>query len=241
MFHVRMAEHTFTVENRFPYVQRLCADYLTDAPGEPIAVTREEILRENQSGENFPEWYLESLAVYRKICEKLLADDVLLFHSSALALDGNAYLFAAPSGTGKSTHARLWRERFGKRVVMINDDKPLLHVTPSCVTVYGTPYGGKERLQTNCSAPVAGIVFLQQAKYNRIRRMTVGEGYPLLLNQTYRCSDPAGLVHTMDLVKRLSALPLFSLECTVSGEAAELAYRALTEKGKDTGSPGKDG
>lgn len=229
MFHIQIAEHTFSVENHFPYVQKLCSDYLTDVPGERISVTREELLREKQSDGEFSGGYLESLAIYRKICERLLADDLLLFHSSALALDGQAYLFAAPSGTGKSTHARLWRERFGERVTMINDDKPLLHITPSAVTVYGTPYGGKEHLQTNCKATVSGIVFLRQANENRIRRMTPKEGYPLLLNQTYRRSDPEGLFKTMDLVKLLSALPLFLLECDISAEAVELAYRALTE------------
>ena len=66
-------------------------------------------------------------------------------------------MFTAPSGTGKSTHARLWREAFGERVVMINDDKPLLLVRPEGVTVYGTPFRGKHGLGGDRSAPLRAI------------------------------------------------------------------------------------
>lgn len=69
--------------------------------------------------------YLETLAVYRKIVTRLVFSDILLIHGSAIAVDGKAYLFTAPSGTGKSTHTRMWREYFKDRAVMVNDDKPL--------------------------------------------------------------------------------------------------------------------
>ncbi len=86
--------------------------------------------------------------------------DTVLFHGSALAIDGDGYLFTAKSGTGKSTHTRLWRERFGDRVVMINDDKPLLHIDAGSVIAYGTPWNGKHRLGTNASVPLrADCVF----------------------------------------------------------------------------------
>lgn len=69
--------------------------------------------------------YLETLAVYRKIVTRLVFSDILLIHGSAIAVDGKAYLFTAPSGTGKSTHTRMCREYFKDRAVMVNDDKPL--------------------------------------------------------------------------------------------------------------------
>lgn len=87
----------------------------------------------------FSDAYLETLAVYRKIADYLLSCDTLLFHGSVIAVDGEGYLFTAKSGTGKSTHTRLWREYFGERAVIVNDDKPLLHITDSGVTAYGTP------------------------------------------------------------------------------------------------------
>lgn len=237
MFDLRLAEHVFRVHNQYPFTERLCADYRTEEPYETeIFVSAEDVARENTSqdengGGRFADDYLESLAVYRKICESLLGRDILLFHCSALAVGGKAYLFAAPSGTGKSTHARLWRERYGERVTMINDDKPLLKVTDETVTVYGTPYGGKDGIQTNTSAEVGGIVLLHQSKTNEIRPIDGKTAYPMLLNQTYRRTDPAGMEKTLGLVWRLTRLPLFSMGCNLSHEAAEIAYAALTKAG----------
>ena len=231
---IKLADHVFAVENHDTYVAQLCRDYQTvDSVEKTIRVTEDEIQAENMDGGNWPFSYLESLAVYRKITEYLLADDILLFHCSALSIDGKAYLFTAPSGTGKSTHARLWREHFGSRVTMINDDKPLLAIRKDGITVYGTPYGGKDNIQTNTSEKVAGIVILHQADHNEMHQMTAKEAYPMLLNQTYRCSDAEGMFQTMDLVQRLSGLPVYSLGCTISREAVELAWNTLNKAGGD--------
>lgn len=228
MFHLSLAGYPFTVDNRYEYVKALCRDYWTQKPGELITVSKEDIAREQTDGGHWPASYLESLAVYRDICERLVARDVVLFHCSALAYRQRGYLFAAPSGTGKSTHARLWREVLGDAVRMINDDKPLLRITSDGVTVYGTPFAGKEGLQENSSAPVAGIVLLHQAGTNSIRKLSPQEAYPMLLNQTYRPKDAAGLIKTLELVQRLSELPVYSMGCTISREAVALAVQTLT-------------
>lgn len=230
MFHIALANHIFTIHNRFAYTAYLCRDYVCEQSGQEIVVSDAELALENRDGGHWPDAYLESLAVYRKICERLLEENILLFHCSALCMDGQAYLFTAPSGTGKSTHARLWRERFGHRVTMINDDKPLLEVGTDRVTVYGTPYAGKDGLQTNISAPVGGIIVLYQASDNVIQPMNAMQAYPILLNQTYRRQDPQGMIRTMDLVRQLAELPVYSLGCTISTEAVELAYQTLTER-----------
>lgn len=230
MFHVKLAGYVFTIDNRFPYVEKLCQEYLTEENGEIITISEKELDRENPEGGNWSKGYLESLAVYRKICERLLQRNILLFHCSAVAMEGKAYLFTAPSGTGKSTHTRLWREYFGNRVVMVNDDKPLLRFEKNQVLVFGTPYGGKEGLQTNVSVPVAGIVILHQNKENVIRKLSLSEAYPMLLNQTYRRRDQEGMIRTMQLVEQLADLPVYSMGCTISKEAVEMAYQTLTGK-----------
>lgn len=233
MFTVKLADECFTINNQYKYVQVLCKDYIIpQRSAELIEVSPEERAFENKDKGAWTESYLESLAVYRKICERLLEKDVLLFHCSALKLNGKAYLFTAPSGTGKSTHVRLWKQKFGERVTIINDDKPLLRVYDDRVIVYGTPYGGKENLQTNCSAPVAGIVILKQAPRNEVRTLTRREAFPMLLNQTYRRTDLGGTVKTMELVQKIAKLPLYELKCTISEQAVEAAYDALAERKK---------
>lgn len=224
MFNAEIAEHVIAIDNKYDYIKRYYADYITDKSASfTVRVTDEEIAAENFDGGAWEHAYLETLAVYRKICEALLEDDLILFHSSALSIDGKAILFTAPSGTGKSTHSRMWREHFGGRVTMVNDDKPLLKAAED-VTVYGTPYGGKDNIQTNMSAQVAAIVILHQAKENTIERLTPNEAFPTLLSQTYRVSSIEGMTKTMPLVGRLSRLPVYSLGCTISHDAAQLVY-----------------
>ena len=231
MLTIELANHTIGLNCRYAYLPHLCKDYLTTCEPEwTVQADENDLAREAPQGEQYAAGYLESLALYRKICERLIREDVILFHGSALELDGKGYIFTAPSGTGKSTHAALWRQVFGDRVTMINDDKPLLHITPEGVTVYGTPWAGKSNLQSNISAPVAGIVLLRQAPDNTIRPLTARESYPRLLSQTHRVQNPGGLMHTLDLVQALSRLPVYELGCTPTPEAAILACRTLTRK-----------
>ncbi len=93
------------------------------------------------SSYSFSDPYLETLAVYRRIAEKMPDFDTILFHGSCVAVDGVGYLFAAKSGTGKSTHTRLWRQVFGDRAVMINDDKPMIRAGSEGEgpVIFGTP------------------------------------------------------------------------------------------------------
>ncbi|WP_455057428.1 hypothetical protein [Jutongia sp.] len=138
------------------------ADLIIQTSSEDIEYERKRSVREaDQTGQEaeYTDAYLETLAVYRKIAEWMPMHDTLLFHGSVIAVDGKAYLFTAKSGTGKSTHTRLWREYFGERAVMINDDKPLLKITQDGVYAYGTPWNGKHRLSTNISAPLGHLHF----------------------------------------------------------------------------------
>lgn len=139
----RFADVAFTLQMQYPYLEKQCRKYEVEEPGILIAASDEEIEREDQSGVSSSNGMLESLAVYRKISEIMVEHDTFLFHCSAVALDGQAYLFTAPSGTGKSTHTRLWREVFGERAVMVNDDKPLIQVREDAIYVCGTPWNGK--------------------------------------------------------------------------------------------------
>lgn len=241
-FWARLAGVPLWLETQWPYTTELFAGYRIEPTPEderqyrtllgleqPVSVTREEILKEQAEGENFAEDYLESLALYRKLCALLLPLDIVLFHCSALEMDGRAYLFTAPSGTGKSTHASLWRKVFGEKVQMINDDKPLLRrETDGSWRVFGTPYGGKDNLQQNISQTVQGIVLLERGREDRITPVSAREAFPRLFAQTYHDAQaPAAMLRTMDLVGSLAELPVFRLECTISEQAVETAYNAL--------------
>lgn len=241
----RIADTTIEICSLYARVHRLCADYRFDEEPAEICIqttqTDIEDERKRSSDENLrlrshtnSDGYLEELAIYRKIAEEMPFHDVVLMHGSCVAVDGEGYLFTAKSGTGKSTHTRLWRELFGDRAVMINDDKPLIRIANDGIKIYGTPWSGKHRLNTNCSVPLKAICVLERAQQNRIHRINAPEAYPVLLQQIYRPSNPEAMLKTIRLIDRLSGnVDLWRLGCNMDPEAAQIAYDAM--KGTHTG------
>ncbi len=186
---------------------------------------------EERSGEALAPWYLENTAVHALLAEGLTAYNVLLMHGSALSMDGKAYIFTASSGTGKSTHARLWRELYGERVVMINDDKPMLRIADDGITVYGTPWRGKHRLGMNGSAPLCAIVSLERGAENRIEPMQKAEAFPVLMKQAFSSKDPATMTRILAMEQTLlEKIPFFLLHCNMDPDAARVAYEGMRER-----------
>ena len=152
-------------------------------------------------------------------------------HSSAIAVDNKAVLFAAKSGTGKSTHTRLWREYFGEdKAIMINDDKPAIRLMEDGVFyAYGTPWSGKTDLNTNVKVPLAAIVLLERSDTNWIepvnRREAVMQIYVHALKP--EDGDKDKTIKLMDIVgKTAEKIPVYRMGCTISEEAVKLAYEA---------------
>ncbi len=230
VFTIKLADTVISADTVYESARKYCRNYLCeDEPEVFIKVTREDIIREQEYMERREE-YLEILALYRKIAEALLDRDVILFHCSAIAVDGSAYLFAAPSGTGKSTHARLWRETLkDHEVVMVNDDKPLVRVTETKSTVYGTPWMGKHHLGNNICADIRSVCFLRQGRENVIEEMAEDEILPALLTQVYRPEDPAKLQKTLVLLSLFAKnAKFYKMSCNISEEAAWTSWRKMS-------------
>lgn len=239
---IQLADKIIEVHNLFPLVEKQCEKYRVSetVPADfQVAIDERDVLFERErsqqareakdpSLEPFSMEYLETLAVYRKISEILPFYDTMLFHASALAMDGKAYLFTAKSGTGKSTHASLWRQAFGERVTMINDDKPLLRVTKAETYVCGTPWSGKHGLDTNVTVPVSAIVLLERGAINEARPISASEAFPMLLQQTYRPYDASAMQKTLLLLNQLqNNVRFFRLHCNADAEAAIVSHQAL--------------
>jgi hypothetical protein len=232
MFYLEIAEHCFLVNNRFEYVKRLCEKYTVSEDkavnATVIEVSVEEILAGNTEEMKFPPAYLESLAIYRKICSVLAKDNVFLFHCSAIAFDGCGVLFTAPSGTGKSTHRRLWQECFGERVTVINDDKPLLKVKSDGIYVCGTPWCGKHGIETNTSVKIKAVALIERAEKNEVKRLSFDEIYPILFAQTHRPSDPLSTVSALKFINLLAkSVETYKIKCNISEDAALVAKKAI--------------
>ncbi len=197
-----------------------------------IGYEREKSAREDAiegiSPRHFSDAYLETLAVYRQISEQMLDYGILLFHGSVVAVDGRAYVFTAKSGTGKSTHTRLWRTLLGSRAIMVNDDKPLLRVAEDGVTAFGTPWDGKHHLSSNIAVPVQAICILERGEQNRIWEMDARDAWPMLMQQSYRSGSPQKLAHTMNLLDQMAAkVNLYHMACNMQISAAEMSYQKM--------------
>ncbi|MBQ7727891.1 MAG: hypothetical protein IJT60_04860 [Clostridia bacterium] len=237
----RIVELNISVTTVGVGVHDLCKDYLI-ASGKPDLVVQTgradidfERDRSIQSykalGQTVPplsDDLLEMSAVCRQVAEQMPFQGTILVHGSCIAVDGAGYLFTADSGTGKSTHAALWRQVFGERVVMVNDDKPLIRIQDGGAVAFGTPWDGKDRLSTNISVPLKAICILERGLRNEIRPLSVEEAYPVLVRQVYRPMDGAALEKTLELIDRLASLvKLWHLSCTMDPEAARVASQAM--------------
>jgi len=236
----RFADKVIEVTSIYEKVHSYCKDYETDGPADlSVTITRADIDFEKQKSDSeyayegkplpgFSDELLEETAVYRKIAEMMPEYDTVVFHGSVIAVDSQAFLFTAKSGTGKSTHTRLWREYLGDKAIMVNDDKPMLKITDSGVTAYGTPYNGKHRLGTDIAVPLKAICVLTRGEKNSIVRIDRSEVYAMLLQQVYRPADPLQMTKTLRLIDRMAAgVELYRLACNMDIEAAEVAYNTM--------------
>ena len=157
--------------------------------------------------------------------------DTVLMHASAVLNVGKAYLFLGRSGTGKSTHSRLWLRAIAG-TNLLNDDHPILRVdAQGNVIVYGSPWSGKTPCYQNTSAPVGGIVRIKRAPKNRIHRLSPIESYASLLTSSSGMTWQKELADSKDstLQKIISAVACWTLEC-LPDEAAALLCAAAVRK-----------
>ena len=165
---------------------------------------------------------------------QLLHYSGMMLHASCIVLDGKAYLFTAPSGTGKSTHTQLWLKVFGDRAQILNDDKPAIRLVDGTWYAYGTPWSGKTDMNTNIKAPIAGICVLSRGPENRIKPCGTHNAIRVILEQTVRSPNAAFMEILLGLVDRLvTNVPVWHLECNKSPEAAAVSYGAMSAGRKE--------
>lgn len=163
---------------------------------------------------------------------QLLHFDGMMLHSSCVVMDGKAYLFTAPCGTGKSTHTQLWLQQFGERAYILNDDKPALRLVNGVWYAYGTPWSGKHDINRNTSAPVAGIAVLKQSNLNSIRPLSGVDAIEAILSQVVRPRTTEYRILVLEVLdKLLSNVPVWELKCNMEPDAALVSYEAMSGQG----------
>lgn len=155
--------------------------------------------------------------------------NTVLFHAAAVSLDGKGYMFLGKSGTGKSTHARLWLQNIPGTELM-NDDNPAVRIkADGTAVVYGTPWSGKTPCYRNICAPLGGIVLLSQAPYNRITRLKGIGAYaavvPSISGKRWDARIADGLHETENALA--TYIPVWHLDCLPDADAAHLCKQTI--------------
>jgi hypothetical protein len=157
--------------------------------------------------------------------------DAMVVHAGALVYRGKAWLFTAPPGTGKSTHLRLWLETMGEEARILNGDKPFLRLTEQGLTVYGSPWQGKENYGFPGAYPLGGIYLLRRGTENAVAPLSANEALMPLLDATFFAELGMERVKVLELFNAACArVPVAELRCTISHRAVD-AVRLHMEQG----------
>ena len=228
----RIADFLWDIEPKYGLVPRICENYLAPdatAADFSIRISEETFARARVDLPDSSDGYVESICTYRALCDTASAHGAMLLHAATVKVGDYAYAFSAPSGTGKSTHIRLWRRVFGEKIRILNGDKPLLREKDGKLIAYGTPWCGKEGWNSNDKAPLGALCFVARGEKNSIRPLSKEEAVDRVFSQLLKPTHRAGVTETLRLTDLLiRTVPLYLLTCDISEEAARLSFETMT-------------
>ena len=214
------------MEPKFDRLTRQCESY--QSSGEPVMIVKPNPYDEAHAVMDRPsEEEREYICCSAAFCRDIIGYGRFFLHASAVVYEGEAYLFSAPSGTGKSTHTAWWRKLFSQSYIL-NDDKPVICPEKDGITVWGTPFSGKTDLQVNRGVPLKGICFLKQGSENHIQQVTATKALALMLNNTWRPKNNHSMELLLDMIEQVvTRINVYEMRCTDDLEAAKLSYRVM--------------
>ncbi|MCD8049972.1 MAG: hypothetical protein LUG52_10375 [Clostridia bacterium] len=234
VFNIELAGLTIEIRSRFEYCRWFSRDYLSDKKAEfSVFVSDERLEKMREHSPDIRDEFLERDAIYSAIASKLPYYGRFALHGACISHKNTAYLFTAASGTGKSTHIRLWRRYVGEDVDILNGDKPIFWVSENdgkvSVRAFGTPWCGKEGWNRRKSANVGAICFLRRGEENKISSVVPGDAIPLMLKQMFHPYEPESTAIMLELFdKMITNVPLYALDCDISEDAVKCSFEALT-------------
>jgi hypothetical protein len=156
--------------------------------------------------------------------------NTVLAHSSCVTYKGKAWLFLGKSGTGKSTHSRMWLNALDGTVLM-NDDHPVIRINDNGEAIaYGSPWSGKTRCYKNIHAPVGGIIRIVRAPHNKARRLSIIESYASLMTSFSGITWEKDLADARDrtIQSIIASVPCWNMECLPDEDAARVCSETVT-------------
>lgn len=232
----RVADFNVEFVHHYPHLAKMCEAYSAefDTPDFRIEIPHEEIekgLLKLPTKSNFE--CFEGVLAYRLLADKMVERDAFVLHSALFDVDGVGIALAAASGTGKTTHMRLWKKLLGDRMTVVNGDKPTIRffADNELPTAYGTPWNGKEHYGKNIKTTLRHICFIERGEENSIVPIEKAEAIDGIFNQVYMPKDPVAVMKTMALIDRtLSVCKLWKITANMDISAAKTAYNKIFEE-----------
>ena len=230
-FRIKVANKVFDINAFNESTKKYCGGFLSEEePNYIVTMTEEDLKNERTNSEDGKVYVNEEIsALYRKIADLLVEENTVVFHSSSFMVNGNAFLITARSGVGKSTHSRNLRALLDDKFIYINDDKPLVSVNENNVTVYGTPWNGKERRSNDISAPLKAVLFLSRGETNTYRKIVNKEEiYIKMISQIYLPKEKAKRELALKVADAiLKNINFYEINVTKDIESAKMTYEEI--------------
>lgn len=225
----------------------MCNDYsaVFDTPDIVINVSKAEIEAAEYEYKNRTQEYssnkdkvsviriridMEPFVVHKKIALIMPHYNTFLMHGSVVAKDGYAYMFTALSGVGKTTRTRLWLEKYPDSIV-VNGDKPLIRIEDERVIACGTPWCGKEGLNSNNMIPLKAIFLLERVnerEKDSVKEINIASAFPFLLQQTFRSNNTDVNKKIIKLLREMEGkVRFYRFRSAPTIDAVQLAYETV--------------
>ena len=230
-FRIKLVNKVIEVNAFHDNTRKYCKDFLCeDKPNYFIRMTEEDLKNESSNSETGRVYVSEEIsALYRRIANIFVEENIAVLHGSSFKVGNAAFLIAAKSGTGKSTHTNLLKQLLEEKMEYINDDKPLLKITDKELVIFGSPWNGKEKRGNNTSGNLKAIIFLNRGETNSYRKLdNKEEVYFRLLNQIYlpREKDKREkALQIMDII--LKRINFYEINVNMDISAASMTYERI--------------
>ena len=230
-FKIKIVNKVIEINAFYESTKKYCHDFLCEDKRDYLITMSEEDLKNESSNSNDGHVYVseEISALYRKIADLLVEEDIIVFHGSSFKVDRSGFIVTARSGVGKSTHVNLLHEYLKDEFEYINDDKPLLRIEDKGITIFSNPWNGKERRGNNNSAPLKAIIFLNRGLDNTYRKIeNKQEIYIRLLSQIYLPKEKSKREKALKIADiLLKRINFYEINVNKDIESAKMTYEEI--------------
>lgn len=232
-FKIKIANIVLLINAFNETTKRYCKDFLVDEKQDyEITMQEEDLKNEVLEGNNGHVYVNEEIsALYRKIADLFVERNNVVFHGSSFKVNDYGFIVTARSGVGKSTHVNYLEQYIGDNFKYINDDKPLVEVNDN-ITIYSSPWNGKERRGNNTYAPLKAVFFLNRGIENTYKPIINKEEiYIRLLSQIYLPKEKSKREKALKIIDiLLKKINFYEINVTKDIESAKMTYEEIIKK-----------